>query len=349
MCRVLQRIWGLGWLILFSQFTAGAQQIEIFEDAQGTATIEQILANPAWFEKTDQVSPGFSDSTYRLRVNLSNGSDQPREQVVQFHSHALSEVIAYWQAAGQLEQSRSGTRVPLDQRPMPGTLLSFPFEIPANAYHWVYFKVANEFEVALGHSILSPVQAVDRNTNFVWTNSLIAGAILVLFIYNALIASATASRLHVAYSLFLLASLVTFLVSSRLIEQWGWLIDRHSTGYTALAFFGFSFWFMDELFKEKLTRLSRLCSWLGILLLLGHPVLPAPEMIEVMAGITVPLIFVLLGTKTEGKGHAERDQEPDLDSTELGRLCIFGQSRTASVRPCKVFNSKSCLPCARYT
>ena len=120
---------------------------------------------------------------------------------------------------------------------------------------------------------------------------------MVLFIYNALIASATASRLYVAYSLFLLASLVTFLVSSRLTEQWGWLIDRHSSGYTALAFFAFSFWFMDELFKDKLTRLSRLCSWLGILLLLGHPVLPAPQMIQMMAGVTVPIIFVLLGTK----------------------------------------------------
>lgn len=167
MWRELQRIWGLGWLIFFSQFAAAAQQIEVFEDAQGTATIEQILANPAWFEKTDQVSPGFSDSTYWLRVKLSNESNQPREQVVQFHSHALSEVIAYRQLAGQLERFRSGTRVPLDQRPMPGTLLSFPFEMPANADHWIYFKVANEFEIALGHSILSPVQAIDKNTKFV--------------------------------------------------------------------------------------------------------------------------------------------------------------------------------------
>jgi diguanylate cyclase (GGDEF)-like protein len=297
MWRELQRIRGLGCLIFFSQFAAAAQQIEVFEDAQGTATIEQILANPAWFEKTDQVSPGFSDSTYWLRVKLSNESNQPREQVVQFHSHALSEVIAYRQLAGQLERFRSGTRVTLDQRPMPGTLLSFPFEMPANADHWIYFKVANEFEIALGHSILSPVQAIDKNTKFVWTNALIAGAILVLFIYNALIASATASRLYGAYSLFLLVCLVTFLVSSRLTEQWGWLIDRHSTGYTALAFFAFSFWFMDELFKDKLTRLSQLCSWLGILLLLGHPVLPAPQMIQIMAGVTVPIIFVLLGTK----------------------------------------------------
>ena len=40
------------------------------------------------------------------------------EQVVQFHSHALSEVIAYRQLAGQLERFRSGTRVPrLDQLP----------------------------------------------------------------------------------------------------------------------------------------------------------------------------------------------------------------------------------------
>ena len=140
----------------------------------------------------------------------------------------------------------------------------------ANADHWIYFKVANEFEIALGHSILSPVQAIDKNTKFVWTNALIAGAILVLFIYNALIASATASRLYVAYSLFLLASLVTFLVYSRLTEQWGWLIDRHSTGYTALAFFAFSFWFMDELFKDKLTSLSRLCSWLGTFIALAY-------------------------------------------------------------------------------
>ena len=287
----------MGWLIFFSQFAVGAQQIEVFEDAQGTATIEQVLANPAWFEKTDQVSPGFSDSTYWLRVNLSNRSDQPSEQVVQFHSHALSEVIAYRQLAGQLERFHSGTRVPLDRRPMPGTLLSFPFEIPANADHWIYFKVANEFEIALGHSILGPVQAIEKNTRFVWTNALIAGAILVLFIYNALIASATASRLYLAYSLFLLASLATFLVSSRLTEQWGWLIDRHPTGYTALAFFAFSFWFMDELFKAKLTRLSRLCSWLGILLLLGHPALPAPQMIQLLAGVTVPITFVLLGTK----------------------------------------------------
>ena len=71
MWRELQRIWGLGWLIFFSQFAAAAQQIEVLEDAQGTATIEQILANPAWFEKTDQVSwPGFSDSTSGLLTLL---------------------------------------------------------------------------------------------------------------------------------------------------------------------------------------------------------------------------------------------------------------------------------------
>lgn len=296
MWREIQRIWGLGWLLFLSPF-ANAQQIEVFEDVQGTATIEQVLANPAWFEKTDQVSRGFSNSTYWLRVNLSNGSDQPDEQVVQFHSHLLSEVFAYRQVAGSLERLRSGTQVPLDQRAMPGTLLSFPFKIPANTDHWVYFKVANQYSVALGHDIISPEQAIQNNTRFVWLNALIAGALFSLAVYNAAIAFSTTNRIYVSYTLFLTISLVNFLIASHLLEQTGWLISRYPTGYNILLFFSLSFWFLDELFKDKLTPLSRACTGLGLLLLLSHLALSPPKIVEALATLTAPMVLLIIATK----------------------------------------------------
>ena len=296
MWKGFQRICVLAGMIIISPLTS-AQQIEVFEDAQGTATIEQILANPAWFQKTDQVSPGFSDSTYWLRVKLTNPSDQPREQVVQFHSHALSEVFAYREVAGQLERSRMGTRVPLNQRPMPGTLLSFPFEIPANTDHWVHFKVANEYGVALGHDIISPEQANENNLRFVWINALIAGALLSLVAYNASVAYATSSRIYIAYTLFLTISFLNFLIASHLLEQIGLLISRHPTGYNILLFFSLSLWFLDELFKDKLTQLSRVCTGLGLLLLISHLALPPPKIVETLANITAPIVLLIIATK----------------------------------------------------
>ena len=301
----LQRIWILGWLLFFSPFT-NAQQIEVFEDAQGTATIEQVLANPAWFTKTDQVSRGFSDSTFWLRVKLSNESNQPLERVVQFHSHLLSEVIAYRQVASQLEQSRSGTGVALDQRPTPSTLLSFPFEIPANTNHWAYFKVANKYGVALGHDIISSEQANQNNTRFVWLNALIAGALLSLTVYNAAIAVSTANRIYAIYTLFLTISWANFLIASHLLEQIGWLISRYPTGYNILLFFFSSFWFLDELFKDKLTKLSRACTGFGLLLLISHLALSPPKIVETLATITVPIILLIIAIKIGlawHKGH----------------------------------------------
>ena len=307
--------------MLFSQI-AYAQPIEVFEDPTGSITIEQILAKPDRFEQTDQKSFGFSQSTFWLRVPLSNPSTAAAEQTILFEAvHAPSEIVAYRLTADGIEILRSGSNVPIAKRPNNDCLINFPFTLAPASKDTVYLKVQDRFQIHLGHRVVPASLAQKHNERFVIFSGAVISALLALLIYNLSIASFSQSRLYAYYSILLAASLFIFAVDSRQTELAGWLSNREFCYLGIPLFFAASFLFLGELFKEVESRLTRWNRSFALTLSIVHLLLPVDLMIQTMDSYLT--LFCLLALAVEII-HALFKRHPLAPWVALGWMLYLG-------------------------
>ena len=283
--------------MLVSQI-AYAQPIEVFEDPTGSITIEQILAEPDRFEQTHQKSFGFSQSTFWLRVQLSNPSTAAAEQTILLEAvHAPSEIVAYRLTADGIEILRSGSNVPIAKRPNDDRLINFPFTLAPASQDTVYLKVQDRFQIHLGHRVVPVSLAQKHNERFIIFSVAVISALLALLVYNLSIALLSRSRLYAYYSILLAASLFIFAVDSRQTELVGWLSNRDLAYPATTLFFAASFLFLSELFKEVESRVTRLNRSFALTLSIVHLLLPVDLMIQTMDSYLT--LFCLLALAVE--------------------------------------------------
>lgn len=315
MWQDLKKIWGLGWLIFFSQL-ASAQPIEVFEDPTGSITLEQILSEPDRFEPTAQKSFGFSESTFWLRIRLSNPASTNTEQIIQLEAvHAPSEILAYRPTADGIETLRSGANVPIAKRPNDDRMINFPFMLAPNSQDTVYLKIQDRFQIHLGHRVIPASLAQVHNERALLFSTAVTSALLALLSYNLAIAVFSRSRLYANYSVLLASSLFIFIIDSRQAELVGWLTNRAFAYPTTALFFAASFLFLGELFKEVDSRLTRLNRGCALVLSIVHLLLPIDLMIRAMDHYLTPLLLLMLAVEI---AHAVVKRHPLAPFTALG-------------------------------
>lgn len=297
MKNFIARLVVFGWWILFG-YTAGAQTLEVLEDPKGNLSIEQILASPDRFELTHQTSFGFSDSTFWLRIQLSNDRPTPSEQAIQLQAvQAPSEIYAYRPTANGIQVLRSGSQVPISERPNAHRLITLPFTLAPYSQETVYLKVRDVFQIHLGHRVVSTSLAQAYNERFVIFSTGIVGALTALLLYNLSIALFSRSRLYAYYCGLLASSLFIFAVDSRQTELVGWLADRALAYPATSLFFVASHLFLATLFKAVQNPLTRLSRRFALALATIHLFLPIEVMIRSMDHYLVLVLLLSLAVE----------------------------------------------------
>lgn len=189
-----------------------SQGIWVFEDTTTSLSIQEVVSKSESFVQTAKANFGRSASAFWIRVVLENQTATKQTQVVQFHSHIISNVEAYVPAGSSTATIQSGRSVPRANRSMPTLLPSFPIDVDAETTSTVYFRIESPHAVSLGYDVKSLNEAIADNTQFESLRFALILSFLVLLAYNVASAIITRQVVHWLYvgfvSLVLFAQLI---------------------------------------------------------------------------------------------------------------------------------------------
>ena len=70
--------------------------ISIFEDKKNSLIIEDIIKQPESFKKVNRYTFGVKNSTFWIRLNISNDSSKQQIKYIRFHYSLLENVDMYY-------------------------------------------------------------------------------------------------------------------------------------------------------------------------------------------------------------------------------------------------------------
>ena len=296
--RLIQPLlYGLIALILFtfSNTAAAHSHILLFEDPTGRYSDTEMLNTPHLFQPITEGSRGFSNSTFWLRVELSNASSEPVENVVQFSSLLLPEVVEIYSADGERSTRRNGYRVPINTRPIKGEQIAFPVLLPALSTQVRLYKIRSDYKVDLDYKILSPSEADALNEQSKIATGAIIGALAVLLAYNLVLLIILQSKVYLAYCLFLGMGLIAALLRTRAYEWFFDLIDpiAYEARVGQLIYLS-ALYLLSQLFKQYESQNLRRAIFFGYIFIAGHSFLEPYALMHFYSYVSGPIIFATL-------------------------------------------------------
>lgn len=274
-------------------FPAWAQEpIWLFEDPTGQRTLDEIKENPQWFELTEKTSRGYTKSTFWIRIDLVNSSNQSVEQNVSFKSTQLPRVQEYSYRDDQWVVRNSGYQVPLEQRPSPNISITFPHFLAGSSRAQLYYRIQSPLQIHLDYEVLDRTQAAHQTKLIEFTHMAPFVALAVMWIFNFLVFFLTRERIYGYYTLLVLGHLVFVAGQGRVWEWLGWtfnspIIITYAATYTYIILF----WFWYNLFTDGKTALSRRVTYGIILYLAAHLLVPPFTQIFLFSKVTGFVVF----------------------------------------------------------
>jgi hypothetical protein len=189
------------------------KDISIFEDLSGLLTFEQVRAPEmaALFLPSTKEAPnfGYSQSAYWasfvIQRNVKKDDANNNGTLYLILAYAPTDLAELWctDAVGKIVvQQRAGGHVPLAEWPSKFRMPTF--HIAPTAYAcWV--RVYTKSSIQLTLSLYSGQTFINMNLLDNAVQAMYFGALLVMFVYNGLIAIATLSFAYLSYSAFLLS------------------------------------------------------------------------------------------------------------------------------------------------
>lgn len=196
----------------FSERKIG-RDIAIFEDTSGQLTFDQVRAPEmaAKFLQSNKDSPsfGFTNSAYWVRFSLNNaGSIQDinhRDELFLLLAYAQTDVAELRcknSAGATIVQQRAGDHVPRAE--WPSSYREPAFKITADAQDcWLRIQSSASMQFPL--TLYSETEFVKKRLSDNTLQALYFGALLVMLVYNGLVAVSTRSSAYTSYTAFLMS------------------------------------------------------------------------------------------------------------------------------------------------
>lgn len=250
------------------------------------------MANPQWFEPTTDTSRGFSDSVFWIKETVRNPRSVAYTQVVQFKSLQLPQVTEFLETESGIRLRESGYLTQIAARPSVAHFTSFPLAIDPNTTIEVLYRVESQFKIDLDYQVLDTNSASRADNQKLMVGAMIFAALLILLIYNLILALLNRGLTYLFYSGFLGSSTLVTVAFFRLNEPFGWVMDPvYLKAYAGLALYAFAFLFLSQLFKENQTKATQRLLILGYLVLGGHLLLEPYANIKSYSGWAGPIVF----------------------------------------------------------
>lgn len=280
--------------LVVSSYASANDEIWLFEDPTGTKTYDEVMANPHWFEQTSDTSRGFSDSVFWIKLSVNNYSSAPTTQVVQFDSLRLPLVEEYLVTEAGTRLRSNGFSVSMASRASTLTKTSFPIELDGQSSAELLYRIESNFKVDLGYQVTDLNQGYFSDHKESAVGLLLFGGLVVLVLYNLILAVSHGGLLYFAYSGFLLCSASVTLSYFRLYEILGISVNSVALeAYSGVALYAFAYLFLSLLFKDNQTKTTKRLLMLGYAILAGHLILEPAALIKSYADWAGPIVFLV--------------------------------------------------------
>lgn len=221
-CWILMRVFLLSIFLLLSATSSIVQafslqatkssvnpisQISVFEDPTGLLTLEQIQT-PTLQQRFlppkisgDELSFGFSKSTYWIKIPLSIARHTPSNWILEISYFGLDHIDFYAPNKNAVE---TGGLLPVKTRPIFYRHYAFPLDLTEQTQNF-YLKIRSDQTISIPIKLWEE-QAFNARiqTDTLW-QSLYYGGLGVLAIFNFFIFIYLRDRSHLYYSLFALS------------------------------------------------------------------------------------------------------------------------------------------------
>ncbi len=192
------------FLILIILFNLNAY--EIYEDKESNLTIHNILKTE--FTNRDSLNFGATKSTIWIKFNIQNSNNYDVDKFLHINMPFLESVNLY-EIENIIKESKSGVKVPIEQREMKTHHILFKILIKANSKKDLYISIQSK-----SAKFIVPTFYEDENeiVSFIGKyNAFIGGSLAilsVLFIYNFFIYLYLRERVYLNYVLYIGATFI---------------------------------------------------------------------------------------------------------------------------------------------
>ncbi|HKX28962.1 MAG TPA: response regulator [Blastocatellia bacterium] len=185
-------------------------QLQVLEDPEGTATLDQILQRRDRFQNVPVATPnyGYSHSAYWFHLPVQNRRPQAAPLYVDI-KHTMIDFVSLHVVGvrNRRETVETGDRIAARDRPYLAATMILPFHLEAGESADLYFRVRSEDSV-----IMLPIEILDEQAlqKTVETERLLHGVMLglfgSLFVYNLFVFLLLWERAYFFYVLYLCVS-----------------------------------------------------------------------------------------------------------------------------------------------
>lgn len=181
-----------------------APHAQVLFDPTGQLTLEQIKANPARYvfeplpPDSSQLSFGFTDASYWIRLNLSRQEQAPVRWILEIPFVAIDEV-QWFAPSGQ--QASSGTMADMAEKQIFTRMHAFYVDLSTEPEQF-YLRVQSSYPLTVPLELMRTdsfgrQQLLDTIVQFLYY-----GGLLALFLYNFVIFLTNRDRRYLLYCLF---------------------------------------------------------------------------------------------------------------------------------------------------
>jgi diguanylate cyclase len=259
-----------------------APHMAVLEDAKGRWTLQQVRSPDRHWLGTDALVPGFSASTWWLRVAVRNPGTQTLRLVLSLHQPLQDGV--HWMVLDErgavLQDEASGDRMPFEARSVKDRDLALMLTLPPGAVQQVYVRLDSHdglFEPI--HPTLCTTEAFRRvSSQETLLNGLYFGGLLSLMLYHLLLWGSTRQRSFGWFAVYALCLLCWAFTYRGFAFEWLWP-QSPRWGNTVLALFATGSLISSSMFFITYLRLAeRVPRWQlrGLWTLMGLTALTLP-------------------------------------------------------------------------
>jgi len=163
-----------------------AGHLQVYEDAGGSETIEDILSKPFRPVQTGTPHFGFTQSVYWIKLTIADGTAEPQKILLEIRNQYLDFIDIFVKSGSnpEIARYRAGARVPFDERISRGRYPVVTLNFSPGEVKTVFFRVSTRTPVRLP-LVLSTRDAHrhEEVKQFVFLG-LFFGALVFLIIYS---------------------------------------------------------------------------------------------------------------------------------------------------------------------
>jgi len=228
----------------------------VYEDKNNSATIAYIQDNAnSLFKSTDDLSKGFSDSAWWLKINIENPTAEQVDKHLIFEFPLLDNIEIYMINNENISVRKIGRSFLEFQNDVDVSLSKIDFTLQPHSKKTLFVKLKSDYIIHLQYKVLDTRDTFEYFTKWNITTTFLLTALSFLLIYNLINFIWFKKKIYLYYVLYTFGGIIAFLGSNNLSSYLFQLEIDNTKLYTfggMIFYIGLAF-FICELLKEKVS------------------------------------------------------------------------------------------------